>query len=58
MSDLFGNMLPKVGQSNGMFLGHLANGMSTQDLRTKAKAEWPDLSREIARDNIEFRRGK
>jgi len=49
MSDLFGNMQPKVGQSNAQFLAHLANGMSTEALRAKAKAEWPDLNNTYAR---------
>jgi len=45
----------KVGQSNGQFLGHLANGLSTEALRAKAKAEWPDLNGAMARDNLAFK---
>ena len=49
MADMFPNLIPKVGQSNGQFLGHLANGLSTEALRAKAQAEWPDLSGAYAR---------
>jgi len=56
MTDLFTTQRqPKVGQSNAQFLGYLANGLSTEALRAKAKDEWPDLNGAMARDNLAFK---
>jgi hypothetical protein len=44
----------RIGQSNAQFLGHLANGMSVDELRAKAKTDWPDLNTAYAREWIKF----
>lgn len=42
-----------VGQGNGRFLGHVANGMARAELVRRWKAgEFPDLNAEIARQAL------
>jgi len=54
MSDLF-TPKPKVGLGNALFLGDLANGLSTDLIRKNWKdGRYPDLSTQFAKANLTY----